>query len=364
LTERQHIERMKDEFLATVSHEFRTPLTSILGSLALLASGAAGALPETAIKLAEVARRNGERLGRLIDDVLDLTKLEGNRMMLHMRSARVDDLLHEALAANQGYAQRAGITLKCDIEDNGLKVRLDSDRFLQVMANLLSNAIKHSTRGDTVTVTMDCSGTNVRVSIRDQGPGIDPDFRTRIFEKFSQADGSDRRPLGGTGLGLYITRMLVERMGGRVDVTSTSSLGTTFSLDLPIADISAAVEPVWILHIDSDLDSRRKVADWLSPLCVVESAADSDQVKSLFLPNTAPIIIGDPKAQGSAEDFCAMLRRLSRGLPVILYSDSVNGAFARQMGFTWLRKSRASQAQLIETLRAAMAQASQRQTHE
>jgi len=236
LTERHRIDRMKDEFLATVSHELRTPLTSIIGALGLLSSGAAGVLPKTALPLTEVAKRNSERLGHLIDDILDLTKLEGHQMVLQLRPTRLDSLLHEAMTANQGYADRAGVKLCAIILEGTPQVRVDADRFLQIMANLLSNAIKHSPQGDVVQVSMDRSATHVCVKVHDRGPGIDPQFRSHLFEKFSQADSSDRRAKGGTGLGLYITRILVERMGAQVEVDSVAGAGATFMLQFPIVN--------------------------------------------------------------------------------------------------------------------------------
>jgi signal transduction histidine kinase len=243
LTERRQIERMKDEFLATVSHELRTPLTSVLGALGLLAGGAAGTLPPKAAPLADIARRNGERLSRLIDDILDLTKLEGDRMVLHLRPQRLVPLLKEALAAHQGYAVRAGVTLNtqgfADAPDP--EIRLDADRFLQVMANLLSNAVKHAPAESSVTVSL--TGTprgGSRITVRDQGPGIDPRFRARMFDKFSQADGTDRRAVEGTGLGLYITRMLVERMGGHIWADEVVGPGASFSLSFLPAQAPSA----------------------------------------------------------------------------------------------------------------------------
>ena len=356
LTERRRIDRMKDEFLATVSHELRTPLTSVLGALGLLASGAAGALPKAAMPLAEVAKRNGERLSRLIDDILDLTKLEGNQMVLQLRSARLDDLLREAMTANQGYAQRAGITLNADIAEGCPMVRVDGERFLQIMANLLSNAVKHSASGDSVTVSLEWTTSHVRVGVRDRGPGIDPQFRARMFEKFSQADGSDRRAKGGTGLGLYISRMLVERMGGSIAVDSTPGEGARFSVELPRADVAVAVSTPWLLHIDSDVDARHRLADWLSSLCPVEGAADLRQALALPERAAAPIIIADPQTQGAAEEFCAALKRLAGGHPVILYSDSVDDAFAVRMGLSWLRKSIAGSQEVVSAVRSAIAQ--------
>ena len=354
LTERRRIERMKDEFLATVSHELRTPLTSVLGALGLLASGAAGALPKAALPLAEVAKRNGERLSRLIDDILDLTKLEARQMVLQMRSTTLDALLREAMTANQGYAGRAGVQLKLELTAPSPAVRVDTDRFLQVMANLLSNAIKHSAAGDTVSVSLDWSDTRLRVKVQDQGPGIDPKFRARLFEKFSQADASDRRAQGGTGLGLYITRMLVERMGGRVDVEAASGPGACFCIEFPLIDALAQRAGPWLLHIDNDLDARRRVADWLAPLCPVEGAADLKQARALLVQAQPPIIIADPQAQGSAEEFCQTLLQMTKADCIILFSDAVDSTFVNRLGLAWLQKAHTGREEILAATRLAI----------
>ena len=362
LTERRHVERMKDEFLATVSHELRTPLTSIRGALGLLASGSAGALPKAAVPLAEVAKRNAERLSHLIDDILDLTKLEGNQMVLQLRLTPLDVLLREAMTSNQGYALRAGVTLSADLPEGSPQVRVDGERFLQVMANLLSNAIKHSASGDAVALSLDWTASHVRVRVRDRGPGVDPRFRGRMFEKFSQADGSDRRAKGGTGLGLYISRMLVERMGGLLSVDSVPGEGATFSVELPRDDAGATVWTPWVLHIDNDLDSRRRMADWLSSLCRVEGAADLQQARGLVSQASVPIIVADPRAQGAAEEFCLSLKRLAKARPVILYSDGVDQSFVEHMGLKWLRKSHANREELLATVRSAIIQAGRQES--
>jgi len=359
LTERQRVERMKDEFLATVSHELRTPLTSILGALGLLASGAAGALPKAALPLAEVAKRNGERLSHLIDDILDLTKLEGNKMVLHLRSCALEPLLQEALAANLAYAERAGVRLQADLATHAPQARLDPERFLQIMANLLSNAIKHSPADDVVKVKLRVSELAVQVLVQDRGPGIDPKFRQKMFEKFSQADSSDRRAQGGTGLGLYITRILVERMGGRIWVDSVPGQGASFGIEFPVAAALAST-PVtpdshpWLLHIDSDVDARARVAQWLAPLCAVVGVGDLTHARSTLTRATAPIVLADPQAQGAAEAFCTALKTLAQGQRVLLYSDAVDAAFAQRMDLTWLRKSPASRPTLLAAVHSAL----------
>jgi signal transduction histidine kinase len=359
LTEQQKVDRMKDEFLATVSHELRTPLTSVLGALGLLAGGAAGPLSPAAAPLADVAQRNGERLSHLIDDILDLTKLEGDRLVLHQRSQPVAPLLREALAANQGYADGAGVRLVAEGLDQAtaLQARLDGERFLQVMANLLSNAIKHSPAGETVRVTLAQAADQLVVCVRDRGPGIDPRFRARMFEKFSQADGSDRRSQGGTGLGLYITRMLVERMGGRIATEDVVGAGAAFSLSFPSLGATSAQGQAAraVLHVDSDFETRSRVARWLQPLVQVESVANLALAREAVARQPPALCLCNPQDQGAADAFCREMQKLAAGRPVILYGDSVDEAFCTRAGLPWLSPARSSEAELLQAVQRALA---------
>jgi hypothetical protein len=301
-----------------------------------------------------VARRNGERLSRLIDDILDLTKLEGDRMVLHLRPQSPVPLLREALAANRGYADRAGVRLTAEGLDEGLstEVRLDADRFLQVMANLLSNAIKHTPAGELVRLSFSASAAGVRITVRDRGPGIDPRFRTRMFEKFSQADGGDRRAQGGTGLGLYITRMLVDRMGGRIGADEVpEGAGASFTVEFPADRLPAALPRV--LHVEHDFEARERVARWLAPWCEVLGVAGLGQAPGAGEPPA--MMIGNPQGQGSADEFCTSLVRLAAGRPVLLYGDSVDAAFAERAGLRWLSPSQGGAEALVAAVREALA---------
>ncbi len=240
LTERRAVELMQNEFLATVSHELRTPLTAVLGSLGLLAGGAAGTLPAPAMQLTAVAQRNGKRLSRLIDDILDLTKIRSDQFVLHLRQQPVGPLLQEALAASQAYASSLNVQLAADgISDHGdTELRLDTDRFLQVMANLLSNAIKHSPAGEVVRLRLMVKASMLHISVTDRGPGIDAAFRSQLFKQFSKGEGGDRGGQPNSGMGLYISRLLVERMGGEIaadPAVAQQSGGATFSVTLPLA---------------------------------------------------------------------------------------------------------------------------------
>ncbi|MDB5914924.1 MAG: multi-sensor hybrid histidine kinase [Ramlibacter sp.] len=234
VTEFRRMDRMKSEFVATVSHELRTPLTSIRGSLGLIAAGVAGKLPERAADLVRIAKSNCERLSRLIDDILDIEKMESGNLRLETDGASVLPLLQSAIAANEAYASQHRVRLELATHADVI-AELDPHRFVQVMGNLLSNAAKFSPAGAVVTVSLMRDAEFARVEVRDRGPGIDAEFRTRVFQKFSQADGSDSRQKGGTGLGLSIARALVEQMGGRLDFRNEPDCGCTFYFLLPLS---------------------------------------------------------------------------------------------------------------------------------
>ncbi|MBB6340284.1 PAS domain S-box-containing protein [Pseudomonas fluvialis] len=233
--QRKQIERLKSEFVSTVSHELRTPLTSIKGSLGLLAGGVAGPLPEAAVQLVQIAQSNSERLISLVNDILDIEKLESGQAGLHLESLNLRHQLHQALAHNQGYADSFAVHLQLDDQHLPADCRVNADalRLQQVLSNLISNAVKFSPPGQTVEVRARQEGHRVHVEVIDHGPGIDPDFQSRIFQKFAQADSSDTRQQGGTGLGLSICKTLIERMHGQIGYTSSIGSGTTFHFDLP-----------------------------------------------------------------------------------------------------------------------------------
>jgi len=233
ITERQEVERLKNEFVSTVSHELRTPLTSIRGSLGLLDGGILGELPAAARDMVRIACSNTERLIRLINDILDLEKMESGKLDFQLEPLELGTLLAQAVEAHQGYAEECDARVELALEAPGARALVDGDRFLQVLANLLSNALKFSPRGERVTLRLERVGSRLRVSVEDHGPGIPESFRARIFEKFAQADGSDSRRKGGTGLGLSITRALVTQLGGTLDFVSREGVGTTFRVVIP-----------------------------------------------------------------------------------------------------------------------------------
>lgn len=233
ITERRRVEEMKDAFVSTVSHELRTPLTSIAGSLGLLSGGAAGPLPEGAHKLVGIAHANSQRLVRLINDILDVEKLEAGKLVLQLASVDLREIAVRSIEGVRGYADGLDVALTL-ADGEPVPVRGDEDRLIQVVTNLLSNAAKFSPRGGEVKVAVDPETRIARLSVIDQGPGISEAFRSRIFQKFAQADSTDTRAKGGTGLGLAIAREIAERHGGRLWFESTEGEGAAFHLDLPL----------------------------------------------------------------------------------------------------------------------------------
>ncbi len=240
ITERRAVERMKGEFVSTVSHELRTPLTSIAGSLALLASGAGGAMPQRAQHLLDIANRNSKRLTVLINDILELEKSDAGRLSLKLLRQPLLPLLQQALEANRAYAEQFQVRFELRNSVSEPMLLLDDMRIQQVLANLLSNAVKISVPGATVLIEVTQQAGNVRVTVHDDGPGIPASFRERLFMRFAQADNTDARRNGGTGLGLSITKALVELHGGQIGFDSGHSAigtgqGASFWFQLPLA---------------------------------------------------------------------------------------------------------------------------------
>ena len=239
-TQKHEVEQLKSEFISTVSHELRTPLTSIRGSLGLLEAGAAGKLPDKAQSLIKIAYHNSERLVRIINDILDIEKIESGKLSLNIQSIEVAPFLQHVLEVHQTYGHKYQVNFLLDPIPDPIHVSADPDRLAQVMANLLSNAAKFSPSGAQVHVRAKSGATRVRFEVEDLGAGIPEEFRSRIFEKFAQADASASRRFEGTGLGLSITRQLVQAMGGTIGFTSTEGEGTTFHFDLPRVEPAAA----------------------------------------------------------------------------------------------------------------------------
>ena len=233
ITAQLEAERLKKEFTSTLSHELRTPLTSIIGSLQLINAGVLGEVPKDVAELTEVAERNGQRLLDLINDILDIEKIESGKLTLNPQVLRVDELVREAMVLNKGFGDRFKVRFEARGELLAREVSADRKRLLQVMTNLLSNAAKFSPEGEVVEITTEELAECLRVGVHDRGPGIPEAFRARVFGRFNQADSTTSRQKGGTGLGLAICKRLVEMMQGRIGFQDRPGGGTTFWFELP-----------------------------------------------------------------------------------------------------------------------------------
>lgn len=238
ISERKKIARLKSEFVATVSHELRTPLTSIKGALDLVNAGVLGTLPEAAGNMLRLAGKNTELLELLVNDILDIEKLELAEASLVLSPLNLAEQLQLALQQNQSYATSYAVTLCLDMEQLPATTRVmaHNQRLQQVFSNLISNAVKFSPAQSQVQIKARLQGQQAIVSFSDQGPGIAEEFRSRIFQKFAQADGSDTRQRGGTGLGLSICKALMEKMHGSIGFDSIEGKGSTFFIILPLVD--------------------------------------------------------------------------------------------------------------------------------
>jgi PAS domain S-box-containing protein len=233
ITAQLEAERMKKEFTSTLSHELRTPLTSIIGSLQLINSGVMGDVDKEIGELTVVAERNGQRLLDLINDILDIEKIESGKLTLQPEVIPVDELVRESMVLNKAFGERFRVRFESHGDIPERKVQVDRKRLLQVMTNLLSNAAKFSPEGGVVDISTEDAGAAVRVAVHDRGGGIPEAFRARIFGRFAQADSTATRQKGGTGLGLAICKRLIELMHGRIGFDDRPGGGTTFWFELP-----------------------------------------------------------------------------------------------------------------------------------
>lgn len=231
ISERREIARLKDEFVAVVSHELRTPLTSIRGALGLLTSGHLGTLPEKGRQMLQIASSNADRLVHLINDILDLERIDSAQTALDLRTCDMDVLLQQCADLLKPMAQRVNVLVQ--VESPAIPFMADVDRLQRAISNLLSNAIKFSPPESVVTLAAGERDNAIWIDVRDQGRGIPVEHLERIFERFHQVDKSDSRDKGGTGLGLPICRKIVEQHGGRIWAESSVGLGSTFHIVLP-----------------------------------------------------------------------------------------------------------------------------------
>ncbi|HYF94176.1 MAG TPA: response regulator [Symbiobacteriaceae bacterium] len=265
ITKETEVDRMKSDFIATVSHELRTPMTSIKGSLGLVLGGVAGPLPEEVRELLTIAMNNTDRLVRLINDILDISRIEAGKMEVRRTPQSVADAVARAVREMQGYADQRSITMTTVLPEDLPRVLADPDRIQQVLVNLLSNAVKFSDVGGTVSITAGREPSGVWVRVEDAGPGIAPEQQEQIFEKFHRVDNAASRRTGGTGLGLAICKAIIDEHGGQIWVESELGKGSAFTFSLKAeTDVFELAAPLQIagktvLVVDDDPDIVRLI---------------------------------------------------------------------------------------------------------
>lgn len=277
ITERKRIDKMKNEFISTVSHELRTPLTSIRGSLGLLNGGAMGEFPPKAMKMLNIASNNTERLLFLINDILDIQKIESGQVAFSFEALEVMTFLEQAVVEHGSYGKQHGVRFEITHSVENAHIYADKDRLMQVMSNLMSNAAKFSSEGSIVEISAAQRGNGrIRISVTDFGSGVPVEFQDKLFDRFTQSDSSDTRAKGGTGLGMAITKAVVEEHGGVIDFITQEGIGSTFYIEL--LEVKTGLEKVGlppplesdneasqVLIVEDDLDiaalMRRMLAE-------------------------------------------------------------------------------------------------------
>jgi len=234
ITAERQLEQMRRQFISDASHEIKTPLTSIGGFATAIADGTA-ATPQERTRSAALIVREVERLTRLVNELLDLSRIESGAVKLDLSEVELRELIGDAVEAFGGQAQEKDVRMLVDVPANLPPVRADADRVYQIMVNLLSNALRFSPRGSEIGIRAQRQDGQVRVGVKDSGPGIPAEQLGRIWERFHRADASRARQDGGTGLGLAIVRSIVEAHGGKVSAESEVGSGSTFSFTLPVA---------------------------------------------------------------------------------------------------------------------------------
>jgi signal transduction histidine kinase len=360
----KEVERLKTDFVSTVSHELRTPLTAIRGALGLVLAGTTGAVAPKTRDLLQIGLQNTERLIRLINDILDVERIEGGHLFVRREPCELAAILRTTVESLRTVAMEADVTLALEGEQSAV-VTGDPDRLVQVFTNLISNAVRFSPRGESVTVSIRTTPTSVVVFVSDRGPGIPLEFRRRIFGKFQQADPAGSA--GGAGLGLAIVQAIVERHGGSIRFESAPGHGTTFITELPytapnVSIASADQGDYRLLVLDDDRDMLSVLRSLCESVGAVTAVGSPDEAWRMLTESAYDAIVMDPWAPGSPG--MALVKRLRQlpayaDVPVIVFSsrefsrDELEGiTLASSHAFV---KSRDREQDLLLRLRAVLA---------
>lgn len=377
ITARKRIDQVKEDLISTVTHELRTPLTSIVGSLGLMRAGAAGILPAAAERLVSIAENNSRRLIRLINDMLDIDRIESGKLRLQCEPIDLRDVARRVCEGSQGLASAADVRVECVLPPQPVIVSGDADRLLQVLTNLASNAIRAAPPGSAVTIGIATTDDNrATATVDDDGTGIPDSFRNRIFGRFERADRQDNG--AGTGLGLAISREIIERHGGRIWFEDRAGGGTRFAVSLPLLGTGAA-RPVetheprltarriadlggenapdarhpTVLHLDDDQDLLDVVAFALQPEMHIIKVKDLDSARATLARSPPDIAIIDVQLNGGSglDLLPALIDADGRSIPTIIYSaQEVSSADAARVDAV-LVKARGSIPDLKATVR-------------
>ncbi len=365
ITEHRRLEKLKTEFISTVSHELRTPLTSIRGSLGLMKAGVAGDMSAKAKEMTEIAHKNCERLILLINDILDIDKIESGQMRFDLKQENANYLVQQAVEANTAYGEKFGVRFAIEVLEIPAMIHVDANRFIQVLSNLLSNAAKFSNAEDVVSVRIVRETGQVRIFVTDKGPGIPQEFQSRVFGKFAQADGSLSREKSGTGLGLNISKQIIEHMGGSIGFTSEIDRETTFWVAMKETTTQShdteweeAVEYLStddfyflprILHAEDDYDFCRIIAHSLQGRAIIHAAATVADTEKLLRSNVYDLLILDiALPDGSGLRLLDQIKENNQHTKVmILSAREVDEKTRKKVEFA-LVKSRVSEDKIIE----------------
>jgi PAS domain S-box-containing protein len=338
--------RMKNEFVSTVSHELRTPLTSIKGYIDLILDGDAGEINEIQAEFLGIVKESSDRLVELINDMLDISRIESGRIVLKIEPLDIGDRIASAAATFRAVLDQSGRTIHIDVPSDLPKAAGDADRIGQVLINFISNAIKYSPEGGDVYITASAAGPMVRVGIRDEGIGIAPEDQERLFSKFYRVDSSLTREIGGTGLGLSICKSIIDIHGGGVGVESEPGYGSTFWFTLPVARPTHVRTPELegplgtaggrVLVVDNSEDVVKLISTYLTGHGYeVVTALDADTAWRIAL-ETKPQVITLDVMVGEGEGF-DLLRRLkadqrTRNIPVVVLSIICDEGKSQRLG--------------------------------
>jgi PAS domain S-box-containing protein len=340
ISERREVDRMKSEFVSVVSHELRTPLTSVRGALQIVLDEEPVFQDPEHAPLLQIALKNCERLIRIINDILDVSKIEAGQVQLKLEPCDTAELIRSSLETSGEMARAAGVRIVVEPPEKPAVVRVDPDRFSQVLTNLVSNAIKFSPVDGVVTVTTHLGKRGVAISVRDRGPGIsDKDIKV-LFNKFKQLDSSPTRARGGSGLGLAISKALIEEHGGTISVESVVGQGSVFTVKVPYAEslerapsgpyrVSARRSSASVILAEDDSDLREVLAQALSRSGFTVAPASNGRVaRTLFDTGHYDAMVVDlhmPVADGFG--LIEHVRRTAHGMkmPIVVISGSNSG---------------------------------------